>query len=841
MDKHWQSLVRDTRANIDTTIVKGLQPVNDLNTTFPNLDLFLSDISERKQELPSSSFQAGSPYPNFPAAELPFFVVASGEYKCFYLAALERWVEQNLHSWTALNMHDEETCGRLRRLMESYHSSASNIYAGSPTQMSIMYLTLVELWMAIDTSACAISPLLREYDSEVCLTELQCLVLPLKSQMKRLYVVERYVRSRRDVAALQSRPSVYREFGHTSSFAVRYFQQSEALQATLSLIESDAATRSQQKRQELERLKNLYKQLMDSYNSSSCEYDFVVTNRYHGYTKRKHRRSCSRCAKKHQADSLNIQIFEWPVSSDPLVAKATVFELKIPQPFSDWRDASRYLITIAFGYQDKLAQKPPYSFTLSRHQYLSQMISPQYSDRRVVLSSSVKPHIVTHRNQQKVTSYLQDDDVCLENALRYAYYDQCQDAMIVAASSPTEKVANNCTYRLPPRSKTLEPFMARHTATPDGPFPNEVIASLCDCPAHFSIDEYKALAAIPLGRHILYSNTLAQLANSAVDFTKVEAQCFMLQVVQQVGLSNDYIERVSHRILTEAGFGDAMIDQLEESLQRLAENWESWRASATFSLLARRILSLTSSPAIAARCREYLETLRCVYMVWVNRLKQRAGASIDNDQRSELYSRATEIALSCTSTYDVEEAELEKVLHQQSAISTLLQCSITVQENYGSVQSEYQSLYAAMLQSWRSLMYRLFPKIQQKVLHDSTGLCEAVQINWAAFQPTTGALWVPLNKPQEHWLQIKSGTLPVHFNLLTAELLVNGLPLARLPSEYIHHPMYTPLFQKSTLEVVPTDEAGMRFSAKTTYHNYKLHFGMKNENMLVVAIGDNSR
>ena len=47
--------------------------------------------------------------------------------------------------------------------------------------------------------------------------------------------------------------------------------------------------------------------------------------------------------------------------------------------------------------------------------------------------------------------------------------------------------------------------------------------------------------------------------------------------------------------------------------------------------------------------------------------------------------------------------------------------------------------------------------------------------------------------------------------------------------------MYSPLFSASALEVDATDEPGMRFSAKTTYHGHELHFGMDAADMLIVA------
>ena len=120
----------------------------------------------------------------------------SNNYKYFWLAALENWVDQQLQIWIFSHLENTATCGELRRLIEHYFSNATAAYSSSPISMSIMYLTLAELWIACDRSACAQYPLLREYDHELCITEFQCLVLPLKHHMERLHEVERYVQSR---------------------------------------------------------------------------------------------------------------------------------------------------------------------------------------------------------------------------------------------------------------------------------------------------------------------------------------------------------------------------------------------------------------------------------------------------------------------------------------------------------------------------------------------------------------------------------------------------------------------------------------------------------------------
>ncbi|KAF3031198.1 hypothetical protein E8E12_000087 [Didymella heteroderae] len=388
------------------------------------------------------------------------------------------------------------------------------------------------------------------------------------------------------------------------------------------------------------------------------------------------------------------------------------------------------------------------------------------------------------------------------------------------------------------RTRALERFMFRPPSTPDGPSPNEVIASLSDCPENFSMDEYKAFGMLPLGRNILYSNILAQLAAPTVDFSKAETQTLVLQMVGQVGVphSTGGARRVSHQMLAEASFGHTLLEQLEIASCRVSENWELWRALASFVLLTRRILSLTASPEVQTRSLALLDCARRVSMKWLTRLKRRAAASTDHKQRSDLHSRASEVALLCASTFDVDDDFIDIVLQQQSAISMLLRSSIVVQENHYSVQSESKDIYETMLQSWRALLYRASSTLRQYLLRDNTHLNDAVLANWAAFRPATDANWVILSKTNEHWLHTTSGSLAVHFSLLTGELLINGHPLARLPSEYMKHPMYTPLFRNSTLEVVPTDRPGMKFSVKSTFKGCELHFGMKGVDMCVVAI-----
>ncbi|KAI4946098.1 hypothetical protein J4E91_007541 [Alternaria rosae] len=827
IDQHWQDQIDNSQTNIDFSTVAQLKPKADVDMDLSGLDAFLLGITSRQREVSSSTFTPNSEYPSYLATQLPDSMQPSSSPgdRYFRLAAFEKWVEHHLSDWYISHLHDGDACGRLRSIMTSYYDIASSTYAGAPVGLSIMYLTLTELWIACDWIACTIYPMLAEYDPEVDLEEFQCLTLPLKSHLNRLNVSECYLRMRRD-SAVKGRPSVYREFGDPASFAVRYFDQCEALQDTLSEIEVDAAAKRKRKCEELVDLKRQYQQCMDRYNSNSCEEVWETYNYRYGYKHKVHSSYCSRCAAKRSADGLTIQIYEWPVSPQVPVAKATVFELMIPDSYSNWRDASAHFIATVLGHKDANQLRPSCSYTLNDHHDLAHRLTSLYHERRVIPLSQVKSHTATHRRQMKAIPHLNDDDVCLKNALRYAYYDVSSGIFNTSIPGCTQEVPKKCLHPLPKRSKALERFMYRPPTSPDGSPANEV-----------------ALGALPLGNNIIHSNILAQLAIPSVDYTKIETQCIVLQAVYQAGPPSQCIERSGHSILTEASFGHAVIAQLETNLGRIEENWESWRAAATFSLLARRVMSLTRALDVHSRALDYLETLRAVCLKWLRRLKERVAASTDDGQRTELWSRATEVALLCTSTYDVEETDFEIVLQQESAISTLLQSSIVVQEHCGTMQSDFPQLFSISLQSWKSLMYRILPTLRNLILKGDSGLSDAIKANWAAFEESNpGNSWSSLDENhQKQWMLTTSGYLPVHFNLLTGELLVNGLPLARLPAEYERHRMYEPLFHKSALEVVPTDEIGFRFSAKALYQGYNLHFGMTGEDMILSAIGQGKR
>ena len=70
-----------------------------------------------------------------------------------FLADLELWVQDWLGDWLVANQDLEYTCTLLAELIENYSTTAASHYAENPEDTSLMLLTSIELWVALDKCA----------------------------------------------------------------------------------------------------------------------------------------------------------------------------------------------------------------------------------------------------------------------------------------------------------------------------------------------------------------------------------------------------------------------------------------------------------------------------------------------------------------------------------------------------------------------------------------------------------------------------------------------------------------------------------------------------------------
>lgn len=252
------------------------------------------------------------------------------------LADFERWVMESLNRWLSEFAIGNltEACNALGGGIQDYMEVTRVAYQGNPERNSIMVLTVMELWMVLDKLAVDSCPLLSKYSPELNESFLCVLLLPQGQQRSRLSFIENYIKQRRSAALLTS-PSVFSKDITKHTFSVWYFQSCVDLLQLEKNISSDATIARKNKIVEFDEGEAEYHNALAVIRTMRCDY---FTRWREGWTR--YDRYCRKCAKVEGADTMKIEVHEWPLPDDPLLKAAVVFELRCPRPFAIWREAT---------------------------------------------------------------------------------------------------------------------------------------------------------------------------------------------------------------------------------------------------------------------------------------------------------------------------------------------------------------------------------------------------------------------------------------------------------------------------------------------------------------------
>ncbi|KAL4918900.1 hypothetical protein BDW62DRAFT_200299 [Aspergillus aurantiobrunneus] len=820
----WRSIVARNTLRHDKLRLVDLDFSKDIYFPLRDLEKWLEGIDNREHCRDYANFQPQRKLLELQNTELPSFAYANDPaYTLPSLAVFENWVDVNLNSWLQLHLSDEDTCQHLGRLIRDYHAVASSLYSHNPEALSVMLLTILELWIACDRSAIEAHPTLSGYSSCVPMDIFESLVLPYRSQMERLARAEEYMHQRQRRLRYPG-SCIFQDFGTQSCFSVKYFDQSGEHQALLATIEEHARNKRNAKQAELRKKQQEYKRLIDLADEIDCTFYEVTIDRSWNIKELRHSPSCKKCQYTTDADSISIDIHEWPLPRSSMQAKkTTVFELKIPRPFAFWRDTTIYLLLDVLGVAYSSQEHPRARYQPRTYTGLAPFFTSVNNSQRIGLLSQDKPHERTHRRQKKIID-VTERDVCLENGMNFHYFDDVAGCFVSSFKS-TDEITTACMYNVPSSSSSLQQYLFRPAGQKNGPPPNIVIASQDVCPQDMSLEEYKALCSMPLGIHIQWENILRQLAMPSVVFKKVETCIFILQIIFQAGPpTTSSVLRAGHIIMNDDSFVMALLGEIENAAARIKENWESAQELSVLIVLTRRVLSLSGSAQIQDRCLAQLSSLRDISFGWFTLVRDEASNTDSNARRNDLLARSTHLALICVATYDSEGAHLEQILDNDSDASVWIKCCMMIHDRRGLLELAPGSLLSLLYYRWQVLAYRCYRILAHQVVHQKKAVMDlAIQDAWAAYRP--GSPWSVA--PADYWLFTRDNNLLVHFNLLTGELLVNGRPLARLPAEYERHEAYHTLFGQSPVEVMPSEVAGMHFSGKRKHMSQTIHLGKK--------------
>ncbi|KAI0595401.1 hypothetical protein F4775DRAFT_605075 [Biscogniauxia sp. FL1348] len=820
LDRCWKTISES--ANTKLSCLNNLSsPISkeEMVDSYLDLDMFIEEMGKRQKCGTGREFCAPwNASMTFGHTNLPVLKGEVAEELEFSLLAFEEWVEHSLCNWIESHLSKKVTCRNLTEIMESYHQHAEPSYEGSPESLSIMLLTILELWVACDKSACARNRLLLDYRPEIPYEHLQSLVLYSRNHLERLSKVEEYL-TERD-ANSRSPCSALSSFGEKGSFSVRYYDMSNSLQRLRERIENEALQESDEKRAEFRKKEQQYSDLKTRANKPHSYYEYTDS---WGITRSNHSTySCSKCCLDREADNLTIEIHEWPLPSIELKAKSTIFELEVPSCFNAWRDATMFVIHEVLKCQYSQREK-------GKLKHLSNYMPSYYShvSRRLTVVSTTKPNRGTHRKGVHLGT-ASEDDILLRNGMTYCIYDN-RKGSLVSPFEKTDIIPHGCMYKLSDQNKGLQDFIFRPAGKENGLSPNHVLSRQCSCSEKLSLEEFKAMATLPIGFRLQWPNILVQLFNPSIDFNKPDATLIILQIIHQAGPpSESAMYRASHRQLHDEEFVEKLIEGLALQLDRIQQNWEAYEALKAFVCIAIKALNMMeTSNHVFTRYSEFLKRCRSVATEWVCLLQTKASNTGDDIQREEFFSIISHISLICISSFDIERAHLENLLSQDDQVSILIKCAMIVRSLLHNVGEPLDQISISLTLQAKRVLYRAHKTLLREILESENGGLDKVIQNRLSFF-TRGSEWKKLSDMEYHWLETRDpmNTSTVHVNLLNGELLVNGVPPSRLPGEYETHPNFGTLFGREMLQVAPSSAPGMSFSTMESYRGYDLLLGV---------------
>ena len=719
-------------------------------------------------------------------AEDPF--LALSDFECAIEQDIEGWVNRVIDLDAA---HIDAACLTIQARATSYSSKAQHSYSKNPENISIMLLTLFELWVALDKLVVKSIPLLKEYSPEVPVTIFDCLLLRKAAALERLKVLQQYVA----VRIRDARPgfSVFSDHANKDTFAVRYYESSEELQLYKYCIESNAraerARRVQKLNDEKYKYERLTKEVGDLLRATDTDWQGCDTYKdYRGNNR--HASACRKCEKQGERDRLSVDVHEWPLPEDLYDAEVVIFEFRAPITFKMWRSVTFHFlhdICTPVTQEEEQAQQ----HMLLMHYQPLYPYNVETFGQRITLGSKTKSFLTSHYRNRPLPC--DSDQICVNNGLRFCLYDTTNSTWTSGAFGRID-ISELCTHELPPGPYSgLQYYLSgtQHTS-------NEVLANQARCHVELTLHEFIAFGSLRSGSLLQWMNILRELRARTLTFRDPAVYLLLLQASWEVGELSVHGFREWHDELRISDFGHTLIDELQSLKESVEANWLEGITMAMISALASRLLSSAEDVNVIHKSCELMRAVRNTTVEWVQELSNALQSAPDESSSHEFQARLRDMAAICRSTYDVDPENINALLQSPLDLEILAYCSVIVRDNAPVNLHDLPPVSRLLLERDRRLSHFLEPYFRRQVEDHQNGLDGALKRLWPKYQRHTP--WTVLESPSSRWLKCETAPSDdpscqiILFNMLTGRLLVDGKPLARLPNSFMRHPSYVVLF-----------------------------------------------
>ena len=750
-------------------------------------------------------------------------------------------IEMAVESDTASDM--DHAMLKLRQNLRVYQSRALRAYRENAEQLSLMLLVLMEQWVAIDSIAVRLYPLLLAYDHGFPSELLYPLKAAKLSDMRRLQNIEQYLEGRRN-QAVHSLSSILGELSQTC-FAVRYYDQCIDMQLLSSTIWSANETAKMGKEAELNGKNAEYEKLMREASMTACLY---IQDEYDPLKRQHDDQHCRKHYLERSAARIRIEIYEDLLPDDEISAKAVVFELLLPQGFAAWRDSTWQLLMLARGVT--IPDKKPL-LLLRDYSGLERFIPSTSSGGSITLASRTKSFLQTHYS--KIVFPAQLDKVCVRHGLKYGLYDN-EHGLWTSRHLGKPDFAAVCSPDLPPKSAWTSLKRYLHP-TFDGLVPsvNEVVASHTQCPNNLTVAEYTTFQDLRIGTRLQWLKALRELASSNINFGTVEMTTLITELCLGAGPreGGDSL-RAAHWVFRDQLFCRALAAQIGRRVQDIATNWREGQTMECMLVLLQRLWSLSAAEESINEAQKLIFFVRKTTHDWIHLLRREICYAIDVETAQKRSQECLHAALLCRKTFVIDVATTG-IGFEHDAFTCFLECAFTIRENLSSSDPGYIAKMPASLRrlyvSDIKLVHRLESQIRWSIVNVQSAVSRAVNNVWMGAEGVsarTFSMWTSLPFPQDGWFtatSISNGHNPeqsIHFDMFEGTLYIDGQLLGRLPEEFCRQDFFQQFFGNRVFLTWPSYLQGMSYMLASPFEGHAIHLGFRDGNQFMRVLPPNT-
>lgn len=727
----------------------------------------------------------------------------------YALFDFESWVAGCLRSWSESARPDASTCIDLYHLVRSYYQAGKECYRGDAKQLSIMYLTIFDIWCVLDQVAINACPMIRQTSPEIPVAILEPLLLSDKESFTRLARIEHYIKSRKGDVSV---------FGpiRANSFSVRYFDTSNELKALKIDVENEAHREVSLKRDEWQRLSAEHSSLLSQAAALAHDHDTYGM-------------ICSKCDIESKAERLSIRKYEWPLPTSVNHAKATVFELRCPSAFQVWREIVWMLL---YDLRPRHSEgRHSVEETLLTYDSLRRY-QGHFGERfRLTLASKTKSFMKSHYDTGRFPCEFRD--VSLPNALQFELFDQTGSVMTAdVAGAPNIKA--DCTLRV----DTTPYSMLQWTLESSSHSENQVIAAQDSCPPDLSLHEFHAFGTLRSGERLQWVNILRELASSDLRWNAVSVRILIEQTVWEAGSpGTEGGFRATQAVCKDTLFMRKLLELIDRKLNSIKANWKELHCMEALATILAQTCSLLQDQVLRDDAQQITLRIRNALVQWVGDLLSHLQELRDYGDVRQCQDRLCYACICCHTTFTIIKILRPwEVFPDAESVAVFVQCSIIIRDN---LPTSLPVDMAHLRRRNERLALELLITLQDLVQSCPMGFNNAIGKIWstAHIMPQwtftdSKKLWIETSTIADKLHASQS----VHYNLFDGTLLVNGRRLGRMPESITNHPTYRELFGSQVFKVVPSDIKGLSYQAAHPIQGYTVHFGPPEEDLIVRAL-----